>query len=205
MALVPQLVNHMMRSWPVFIFAWLYVAAGLCSCADQESDQPSTRREDPDRGHLQPNAFSDLPASIRADLEQRGCSVPQSYPDSIPHNVIRGRFTSPDEVDIAVLCARDSTLTILVFRGASTDSVAELASQPHLDERIAGDTASTFWHSRAIDSVDSSYIRIRFEAYGGPKPPPVLDHEGINDIFVGKASVVWYWYGGRWLQLQGAD
>jgi hypothetical protein len=40
--------------------------------------------------------------------------------------------------------------------------------------------------------------------YGGPKPPP-LDHEGISDIFIGKASVVWYWYRDRWLKLQGAD
>ena len=194
-----------MRSRPAFMLAWLYIAAGVCSCAGQESDHLSTRREDPDRGHLQPNVFSDLPASIRTELEQRGCSIPQSFPDSTPHNVVRGRFTSPDEVDVAVLCARDSTLTILVFRKASTDSVVELASQPHLDERMAGDTAGTFWHSRAIGSVDSSYIMIRFEAYGGPKPPPVLDHEGINDIYVGKASVVWYWYRGRWLQLQGAD
>lgn len=176
----------------------------VCSCAEQASDQLASTQEKSDRGHLQPSAFSDLPASIRRDLEQRGCTIPQSYPDSTLHNVVRGRFTSRDEMDVAVLCAKDSTTTILVFRGASTDSVAELASQPHLDERMPGDTAEVFWHSRAIDAADSSYIQIRFERYGGPKPP-VIDHEGINDIFVGKASVVWYWYGGRWLQLQGAD
>ena len=183
------------------VLVWPFVF--VCSCAEPEPERAT--QENSVRGHLQPGAFSDLPSSIRSDLGQRGCTVPQSYPDSTPHNVVRGRFTSPDQEDIAVLCARDSTLTILVFRGASTDSVVELASQPHLDERMAGDTASTFWHSRAIGSVDSSYIMTRFEAYGGPKPPSVLDHEGINDIFVGKASVVWYWYGGRWLQLQGAD
>jgi hypothetical protein len=176
----------------------------VCACAERESDQLATQQERSDRGHLRPSEFSDLPASIQRALEQRGCVVPQSYPDSTPHNVVRGRFTSPDEVDIAVLCARDSTTTILVFRGASTDSVAELASQPHADERMAGDSAATFWHSRAIDRADSAYIRTRFERYGGPKPPRI-DHEGINDIFVEKASVVWYWYGGRWLQLQGAD
>jgi len=32
-----------------------------------------------------------------------------------------------------------------------------------------------------------------------------LDHDGINDTFVEHASVVWYWYGRRWLQLTGAD
>ena len=185
------------------VLALLVVVAG--SCADRGSDQLATPQENPDRAHLQPSAFPDLAASIKQDLEQRGCAVPQSYPDSTPHNVIRGRFTSSDQVDVAVLCAKDSTTTILVFRGASTDSVVELASQPHLDERIAEDTAAIVWHSRAIAGADSAYIRIRFDRYGGPKPPPVLDHEGINDIYVGKASMVWYWYGGRWLRLQGAD
>ena len=58
---------------------------------------------------------------------------------------------------------------------------------------------------------DVSVVRLRadlrgahHELYGGPKPPP-LDHDGINDMFVGKASVVWYRYQGRWLQLTGAD
>jgi len=58
---------------------------------------------------------------------------------------------------------------------------------------------------------DVSVVRLRadlrgahHELYGGPKPPP-LHHDGINDMFVGKASVVWYRYQGRWLQRTGAD
>ena len=182
------------------IMALSIVAVWSCT-TDETGD--TTLREIRD-GHLPPGAFADLQASIRSDLERRGCTIPQTYPDSAPHNVIRGRFTSRDQMDVAVLCAVDSTMTILVFRGESADSVAELASQPHLDERTAGGTAGNFWHSRAIDSADSAYIRIHFERYGGPKPPR-LDHEGINDIFVEKASVVWYWNGSRWLRLQGAD
>jgi hypothetical protein len=30
-------------------------------------------------------------------------------------------------------------------------------------------------------------------------------HAGINDVFVGKASVVWYWHQGKWLELTGAN
>jgi hypothetical protein len=29
--------------------------------------------------------------------------------------------------------------------------------------------------------------------------------DGINNIFVEKGSLVWYWDGGRWLKLTGAD
>lgn len=43
-----------------------------------------------------------------------------------------------------------------------------------------------------------------YRAYGGPEPPPI-DHQGIDDAFLEKASTTWYYDGGRWLQLQGAD
>ena len=152
--------------------------------------------------HLQAAAFTILSGAIREDLQRRGCTIPQSFPDSTPHNVVQGRFMSADEVDAAVLCATDSTTVILVYRGGSDSSVVELAAEPHVDEPAAGDTV--FWHSRAINSVDSTYIRVRYERYGGPKPPPI-DHQDINDIYVGKGSVVWYWHDGKWLKLQGAD
>jgi hypothetical protein len=40
--------------------------------------------------------------------------------------------------------------------------------------------------------------------YGGPKPPP-MNHQGIDDAFLEKASVTYYYYRGKWLQLTGAD
>jgi hypothetical protein len=43
-----------------------------------------------------------------------------------------------------------------------------------------------------------------YRAYGGPKPPPI-DHQGIDDAFLEKASVTFYFHKGNWLQLTGAD
>lgn len=59
-------------------------------------------------------------------------------------------------------------------------------------------------YSREITAVDRNFIMTHYRAYGGPEPPPI-DHEGIDDAFLEKASVVHYWYEGRWIQLQGAD
>ena len=43
-----------------------------------------------------------------------------------------------------------------------------------------------------------------YRAYGGPEPPPI-DHHGIDDAFLEKASVTWQdFHQGKWLQLQGA-
>jgi hypothetical protein len=43
-----------------------------------------------------------------------------------------------------------------------------------------------------------------YRAYGGPEPPPI-DHHGIDDAFLEKGSITWYFYRGKWLQLTGAD
>ena len=58
--------------------------------------------------------------------------------------------------------------------------------------------------SRIISPADAKAILGYHAAYGGPTPPPI-EHQGIDGAFVGKASVVHYCYGGRWLRLQGAD
>ena len=181
----------------------MLLALVLLACAGEAELSDTTRVVPPHSDRLAPSVFSELSADVRRSLEQRGCTIPQSYPDSTPHNVVRGKFMSADQVDLAVLCLKDSTSSILVYRNAKADSVIELAPVSHsrMELTSAGDV---FTFSRAVGVADSIFIQTRFERYGGPKPP-ILEHEGINDILVGKASVVWYWYGGRWLQLQGSD
>jgi hypothetical protein len=153
---------------------------------------------------LKPAVFADLSAQIRKDLDRRGCTVPQSSGKSTPHNVVHGNFTSANQVDVAVLCSKENVSSILVFRGGSIASVGELAS--HRDAtflQVIG-PGNAIGYSRSLERASPKYIHEHHVRYGGPKPPP-LNHEGIEDCFDGKASVVWYWYGGRWLQLTGAD
>jgi hypothetical protein len=181
----------------------LLLGAMLCACAapDVEPETPKTPASAPRR--LRPTAFTTLAEPIQRNLEKRGCLVPQTYPDSLAHNVVSGRFTTREQVDMAVLCLRDTTSVILVYRAGLADSVVEVAPRPHLRAELS-DTGAGFTFSRALGIADSAFIQSRFEAYGGTRPP-TLDHHGINDIFPGKGSVVWYWHLGRWLQLQGSD
>jgi len=129
--------------------------------------------------------------------------VPQSYGRQTPHNIIRGHFTSANQMDVAALCSRARVSSILVFRGGSSTDVAELASSPDAGF-LQGLGPGVIGYSRSLAAADPKYIQDHYVRYGGPKPPP-LDHDGIDDGFDGKASVVRYWYRGRWLQLQGAD
>jgi len=152
---------------------------------------------------LEPGAFKALTADIRADLERRRCSIPQTYLNGGPHNVVRGRFTSARQMDIALLCSKGGMSSILVYPAGTVRGVHELARQPdaHNVQTIGAGISA---YSRYLSVATPKSIRDHYEWYGGPKPPP-LDHDGVDDAVVEKASVVWYWYRGRWLQLQGAD
>lgn len=153
---------------------------------------------------LKPTAFSQLPENIVSDLQVRGCTIPQIFGKSKPHNVIRGQFAKANQFDWAVLCSRNRVSSILVFWNGSTKFVAEIARFDDKDFLQGIDGAGKIGFSRAIEVVGKNYILEHYQAYGGRKPPPIK-HQGINDAFVEKASSVHYFYRKRWLELQGAD
>lgn len=171
--------------------------------ARQSPSPEDWTRADQATVRLEPGAFPDLPLAVREELQRRGCTIPQAFTGGSPHNAVRGRFISSRETDWAVLCSRQRTSSILVFRAGSPTAVIELARRPDADFlQVTG--PGSIGYSRAVGVASPQYIREHHEQYGGAQPPPI-DHDGINDIFVEKASIVWYWHAGRWLQLTGAD
>lgn len=144
---------------------------------------------------LRPSAFPELPARIVRELERRGCTIPQVTIEGVdtnkPHNVASGEFTRKGQKDWAALCSRRGRSAIHIFWGRPTKCASVIEAR--------ADSADRF-----IGTADAKYILDHYEAYGGPKPPP-LTHEGINDGIAEKASAVLYCYGGKWRTLQGAD
>ena len=164
---------------------------------DWESADRATRR-------LAPAMFVELPAAIRSELESRGCLVPQSFTATRPQNVIKGRFTLSGQTDWAVLCSRQRQSSILVFRGGLASAAEEIATEDDIHSLQTIDGRGGIGYSRTIAVATSRYIKDRQNTDRG-STLPAIDHEGINDFFIEKGSVVWYWYRGRWLKLQGAD
>ncbi len=153
---------------------------------------------------LKPAAFSQLPRNIVSYLESRGCTVPQIFGETEPHNVIRGEFAKVGQFDWAVLCSRSRVSSILIFWNGSTKSVAKIASSDDKSYLQTVDGAGTPGFSREIVVADKEYILEHYRADGGKKLPPIKQ-QGINDAFVEKGSSVRYFYRRRWLELQGAD
>jgi hypothetical protein len=152
---------------------------------------------------LPPAAFSELPGKVVAELQRRGCTIPQQVFTKKPHNVVKGEFAKPGQTDWAVLCSVKGVSSIVVFWNGSKKNPASFAG---LEDRIFLQSISPdqIGFSRGIAPVGREFIMDHYKAYGGTKPPP-LDHQGIDDAFIEKASVTWYFYGGNWLKLTGSD
>ena len=152
---------------------------------------------------LSPSTFNKLPADMIGELNRRQCTIPQIDGSPQPHNVVKGSFTGKGQIDWAVLCSRGGESSILVFKGQSIKGVLELANGPD-KHWLQGVGERRIGYSRMISAANSEAILLYHREFGGPKPPPI-DHQGIEDSFVGKASVIFYYYKGTWLRLTGAD
>jgi hypothetical protein len=151
---------------------------------------------------LPPTAFPELPRNLVRELQRRGCTIPQAV-HGASRNVIKGEFARPGQKDWAVLCSVNGASSILVFWKGSEKNPAQLVPVKDIDY-LQGDGGDKIVYSRGILPVGRDQIMEDYKAYGGPTPPPI-DHQGIDDAFVGKASQVQYFYEGKWLQLQGGD
>jgi hypothetical protein len=138
---------------------------------------------------LPPADFKELPRNLIQELERRKCTIPQEAESKPRHNVIRGEFEKPGQIGWAVLCS--------VARPAE---IARAEDRKFLQD-LGGDVIG---FSRKISAVGKPYIMKQHRTFGGRKPPPI-DHQGIDDAFVGKASTTHYYYKKKWYRLTGAD
>src|SRR5829696_2845490 len=167
--------------------AGIVVASVVLGASVALPQRPDFTRADADTVRLAPAAFPDLAAPVRADLEQRGCTVPQTFARrGTPQNVIRGRFLSSGPTDLAVLCSRARRSAILVYRGGAVPAVAELATLPDANFLQVVDGAGGIGFSRLLSVASPDHIRGHAARVGGLRA--AIDHDGIEDAFVEKAS-----------------
>jgi hypothetical protein len=174
--------------------------------------EPAGRMDYPTK-LMSPAAFPSLPKNVARSLQARRCKIPQiihPYPghnwNPGRHNVLRGRFTKPGQYDWAVLCLRNGTSSILVFRRGSTTSVAEIEKQPVALWGYFMNGVGNY--ARVIYRANRRTILQYHKAYNQPGidlPLPPINHDGINDRIMEKASTIYYYHRGKWLGLHGAD
>ncbi|MCE2407383.1 MAG: hypothetical protein J4G19_07755 [Pseudomonadales bacterium] len=169
---------------------------------EHAQSQGNWDRADIETVRLAPDVFRSLSADVVADLTRRRCVIPQPWLATEPANVVHGRFTVPGRTDAAVLCSKDRVSSILVYRGNSTEHVDELA--PVADLGYLQDVGrGRIGFSRAIGVADAERVQHGLRPTAAPSHETYVD--GIEDFFLEKASSIWYWHDGKWLQLEGSD
>ena len=152
---------------------------------------------------LAPSSFTQLPKNVMQELQRRNCTIPQVWSASQPGNVINGEFLKKGQKDWAALCSVRLKSSILILPAGSPQTAFKLEEEEDLN-MLQGVGDGKIGYSREISPVGEAFIRDHYQAFGGPKPPPI-DHLGINDAFAEKGSVVLYYYQNKWLHLTGSD
>ncbi|MBC7772268.1 MAG: hypothetical protein H7210_07230 [Pyrinomonadaceae bacterium] len=157
-----------------------------------------------------PDSFPDLPKAVRDSLVNRGCQIPTPGPHRA--NVITGAFTAKGAVEWAVLCSVRDTSQILIMN-ASTGTVVDSLKRSRDSGWIQGNGNNTWLFSRFISVVPMSQLNVvpadttsddGVVYYGAFLPKPI-DHDGINQAFIDKASTTFYFAQGRWIGVGASD
>lgn len=134
---------------------------------------------------LPPTAFPQLPRNVIRALQRRGCTVPQG-------TFTKSRTTSsvanpPDPAKpIGRYCARSKARLRFWCSGMALRITPAHSRRWKTGIFFRESRSTRLGYSRGISAVGEDFIMRHYNAYGGPKPPPI-DHQGIDDAFIEKA------------------
>lgn len=153
--------------------------------------------------HLPIDSFPDLPAAIQAELNRRGCLIPQTYEAHRPENVVHASLEGPRSSDWAVLCSAEGTVSLLVFfAGASGRDPSDpfvLASAPETERLQAHGTGGVLGFNWGIDPASPQEVH---DAQTGLVPrPPRIDHDALADSTVDHRTIYHFYAKNAWTLL----
>jgi|SRR5581483_289909 len=103
----------------------------------------------------------------------------------------------------AGLCSHERRSTILVFFAGSSDRVDEIAEDSDLQYQQVLSDGRTIGYSRLLALATPNMIRRRARRKAGDQT--AIDHDGIEDSYMEKGSVIWYCSKQKWTKLMGSD
>jgi hypothetical protein len=166
-----------------------------------QSHQPSSQAH---IVKLRPSELPGVPVVIAQQLEQRDCLIPvMNFEPRSDRNAIKGEFAVVGQQDWAALCSRNGHISIVVVWGGKHTCPSEL----HLtteEAYLQSGSDQKMRFSRLITRVKSGNLRTYLQS-NGETPKFAIKHDGIADVFVGKASEIYYCDANKWERFLGAD
>ncbi|MGP8260466.1 MAG: hypothetical protein ACLQM6_11010 [Acidobacteriaceae bacterium] len=156
-----------------------------------------------------PGSIRSLPAEIRLDLARRECLIPR-YAYNIgeeDQSHAMGHFRSKLTIDYAIVCHIPTrrVQNVLVYSRTNGTWSGEIITNGTYDPSPNADKCET-----QVDVATPTVIRSYARSFAPVAPEelkllPRLDHDGVDIGICDKASEIYYFSNGRWLQFQGAD
>jgi hypothetical protein len=150
--------------------------------------------------HLPVSSFPGLPEKLAAQLNRRGCLIPQTYEAHQPENVIHASLERAGSSDWAVLCAEKGTVSLLVYFSSAPAELFVLAASPETERLQAHDPSGVLGFNWGIDPASPKQIR---QAQSGLEPRPAfLDHDALADSLIDHKTVFHFYLKNAWTVLQ---
>lgn len=139
-----------------------------------------------------PEEFQKLPVNIRTSLMSSMCKIPVA-PRVGASSVISGNFSGSESIDYAVLCSNGNDCWIRVFVDSNSGSMSVV------------DIGARNVSSCMQAGPSGEWVFSRSLAARGPTEAGKTRLEGVEDIFMGKASTIYYHMEGKWVEYPGSD
>jgi len=156
--------------------------------------------------HLPVSSFPALPPAVAEVLNQRGCSIPQTYEAHRPENVVHGSFQRAGSSDWAVLCSANGTVSLLVFFGAAgpgQGTPGVLATAEETSRLQAHDPSGVLGFNWGIDAATPRQVH-DVQAGLAPRPAPP-DHDAVADSVIDRWTIYHLYKDSAWQVLEMND
>jgi hypothetical protein len=150
--------------------------------------------------HLPVSSFPALPADFAAQLNSRGCLIPQTYEAHHPENVVHASLETPGSSDWAVLCSTQGTVSLLVYFSSAPATLLTLAAAPETERLQAHDPSGILGFNWAIDPATPAQIRTA--QIGLLRRPALVDHDALADSLVDRRTIYHFYSKSAWTVLE---
>lgn len=149
------------------------------------------------------SSFPQLPGSVAASLESRGCLIPQTYEAHRPENVIHASFERAGSSDWAALCSSGGTVKLMVFFASAPESPMVLVSEPETARMETHDLTGVLGFAWGIDPASPRKVHDAQTLMQHHQP--MLDHDALADSFIEKSTVYHYFSKDGWKIVDTSD
>jgi hypothetical protein len=150
--------------------------------------------------HLPVSSYPGLPEELAAQLNRRGCLIPQTYEAHRPENVVHASLERAGSSDWAVLCSERETVSLLVYFSSAPAKLLVLAASPETERLQPHDPSGVLGFNWGIDPASPDQVR---QAQSGLEHRPAfLDHDALADSLVDRHTVYHFYLKNAWTVLR---